>query len=110
MMSATSMMINAIASLRERVAEGASDFAARCMSGTPSEQAGRSDQQYDCHDDEDHGVRCFGKEDLGQALDHPQAEAGDDRPHDRAHPADHYHRENHDDEIGAHLWTDIVDG
>src|SRR5438105_10097921 len=75
----------------------------------PPEQAGRPDEKHDRHDDEDHRVRSFGKEHLGQALDDAEREAGDDRAHDRAHPADHHDGEHDDDEIGAHQRADVVD-
>src|ERR1700752_3973483 len=58
------------------------------MSGPPPEQAGRPHQQHDRHDDEDHRVGGLGEEHLGQAFNDPEAEAGDDRAHDRAHAAD----------------------
>jgi hypothetical protein len=47
-------------------------------------------------------LEASGIEHLGQALDHAEREAGDDRAHDRAHAADHHHREHDDDEVGAH--------
>src|SRR5262245_28206218 len=64
-----------------------------------AEEPGGLHQQDQCHDDEDHGVRGLGIEDLGQPLDHAEPEAGDDRAHDRSHPADHHDREHHDDQI-----------
>src|SRR6266436_3559679 len=79
------------------------------MSGTPSEQSGRADQQYDRHDDEDHRIRRFRKEHLGQSLDNSEAKSGDDRAEDGTHAADHHHGEHHNDELGAHLRADIVD-
>jgi len=41
-------------------------------SRAPTEQARGPDQQYDGHDDEDHGVGRFGKEHFGEALDDAQ--------------------------------------
>src|SRR4029077_5670480 len=104
-MSAAVMMMNAIVSLRPSAecAGAAMVSVATAMSGRPSEQAGRPDQQYDRHDDEDHRVGGFRKEHLGEALDHAEAEPGDDRPHDRAHAADHHHGEHHDDQVRSHL-------
>src|SRR5579883_341972 len=80
------------------------------ISPRPPEEPRRLDQQDDDHDDKYDRIRRFGIEDLGQALDHAKREAGDDRAHDGAHAADHHHRENHDDEIGAHERADLVDG
>ena len=48
-------------------------------------------------------------EQLGQALDHAEPEAGDDRADDRAHAADHHHREHDDDQVAAHQRADLVD-
>src|SRR5215212_12174467 len=75
---------------------GAPSIAA--MSGPSSEQTGGSHQQHDRHDDEDHRIGSFRTEHLGETLDHAEAEAGDDRTHDRAHAADHHHRKHHDDQ------------
>src|SRR5271156_2717404 len=63
------------------------------MSGCLAEQARRLDEDHDRHDDKDPLAGGFGIELLGQALDPPQADAGDDRPADRAHAADHHHGE-----------------
>src|SRR6516225_1136864 len=108
MMSAPAITTNAIASLRVRTAWSPVACATRCTLCGPSEQAGGPDQQHDRHDDEDHGVGCLGKEDLGEALDDAQSEPGHDRAHDRTHAADHYHGEHHDDEIRAHLGAYVV--
>ena len=48
---------------------------------------------------EDHRVRRLGVEDLGEPLEDPEGEAGDDGPEDRPHPADDHHREHHDDQV-----------
>ncbi len=109
MMSAASMIANAIASLCERT--GAAFFWSGrcCTSDASSEQPGGPDQQHDRHHDEDHRVGCLGEEHLGQALDQAEREAGDDRSHDRAHAADDHHREHHDDEVRPHLRAHVVD-
>src|SRR6185369_12564828 len=68
-----------------------------------SEQARRLQHQHDHHDHEDHGIRRLRVEDLRQAFDHAEPEAGDDRAHDRSHAADDHHREHDDDQVCAHL-------
>src|SRR5436190_19828526 len=105
------MMRNAIVSLRPSAeCSGAAMVSlATAMSGRPSEQAGRADQQHDRHDDEDHRVGRLGKEHLGEALDNTEAEAGDDGAHDRAHAADHHQGEHLVDEIGSHYRVYGVD-
>ena len=45
------------------------------------------------------GARRLRIEHLGQALDHAEREAGDDRAEDRAHAADHDDGEDDDDEF-----------
>src|SRR6267154_1885633 len=91
---------------------GASSWTAG-ISRTPSslraEEARRLDHQHDRHDDEDHGVRRLRIEHLGQALDHPEREAGHDRAHDRAYASYRDHREDHDDQVGSHKRIDLVD-
>src|ERR1700680_3840321 len=62
-----------------------------------AEQPRRLDQKHDHHDHEDDGVRCFGIEHLGQALDDAQAKAGQDSAENGAHPANDHHREDDDD-------------
>src|SRR6516165_6062583 len=66
-------------------------------------------QKHDHHDDEDHGVRSFGVEDLGQTLDDAEPESRDDRTEYRAHSADHDDGEDDDDHVGAHLRIDLID-
>src|SRR5712692_10746211 len=88
---------------------GAADSLATAISALPAEQTRRLDQQHQGHDDEDHRVRGFGVEDLREPFDHAEREAGDDRAHDGAHPANDHHRENDDDEVGAHQRVDLVD-
>src|SRR5882762_3309144 len=94
------------------VAPDASSWTAD-ISRTPSslraEEARRLDHQHDRHDYEDHRVRRLRIEHLGQALDHPEREAGHDRAHDRAHASDHDHREDHDDQVGSHERIDLVE-
>src|SRR3954453_5394642 len=51
------------------------------ISGGLSEQATRPSQENDHHHHESDGRGSLGPEHLGQPLDHPQAEAGDDRAH-----------------------------
>src|SRR6476660_4862124 len=75
----------------------------------PSEQSRWAEHQHDHHDDEDHRVGRLGVEVLRQALDDAEAEAGEDRSHDRAHAADDDDGEHDDDEIGAHQRIDLVD-
>src|SRR5690242_17641231 len=109
--SAATMITKAMVSLRlsrMRAAVGAAS-AMLAMSGRPSEQTGGADQQHDRHDDEDHRVGGLGEEHLGEALDDTEPEAGEDRPHDRAHAADHDDGEHHDDQVRSHLRADIVD-
>src|SRR6266498_5347366 len=108
-MSTQAMITNAIASLWARSACSLLSSATRCTLRAPSEQAGRPDQKNDCHDDEDHGVGGFGKEDLRQSLDETQAESGQNRAHDRSYAADHDHREYHDNEVRTHLRAHVVD-
>src|SRR5690606_10211132 len=67
-------------------------------------------QQYDHHDDEHHGAGGFGPEDLGEAFDDAQAQAGDDRAQDRTHAADDHHGEDDDDQVRAHQRRDLQDG
>src|ERR1700730_7501586 len=107
--STATMTTNAIATLSIRAARGATVTFCATMSGAPSEQAGRADQQHDRHDDEDHGVRRLRKEHLGEPLDDAEAEAREDRAEDRAHAADHHHGEHHDDQLAAHLRAHSVD-
>src|ERR1043166_9981517 len=86
---------NAIVSLRPSAQfAGAVMVSMAAMSRPPPEQAGGADQQHDRHDDENHGVRGFGEEHLGETLDDAEPAAGDDRAHDRAHAADHHHGEH----------------
>src|SRR5664279_4962443 len=73
-----------------------------------AEQSGWLDQEDDHHDHEDDGVRCFGIEHLGQALDHAEAETGQDGAENRAHSADDHHRENDDDQVRAHQRIHLV--
>src|SRR4249920_1880636 len=68
------------------------------MSGRPSSQSRRLYQQHQHHQHEYHGVGGLGIEVFGQALDHPEREAGDDGAHDGTHAADHDHGEHDDDE------------
>src|SRR5512145_293850 len=62
-------------------------------SGSLAEQAGGFDQQHHHHDHEDDGGGGLGIEHLGQSLQQAEQEAGDHRAQDRAHAADHHHRE-----------------
>src|SRR5439155_17427709 len=73
------------------------------ISASPAEKTLWFDEKHDRHDDKDHGVGSLGVEHFGQPFDDTQAKAGDDRPQDRSHAADDHHREDHDDEIRAHL-------
>src|ERR671929_1467265 len=59
------------------------------MSGRPSSQSRRLDQQHQHHQHEYHGVGGLGIEVFGQALDHPERKARDDGAHDGTHAADH---------------------
>src|SRR5438477_11156259 len=68
------------------------------MSGRPSSQSRQLDQQHQHHQHEYHGVGGLGIKVFGQALDHPEREAGDDGTHDGTHAADHDHGEHDDDE------------
>src|SRR6266545_7310439 len=61
---------------------------ARATSALLAEQARRLDQQHQGHDDEDHGVRGFRVEELGQPLDDAERETGHDGAHDGAHASD----------------------
>src|SRR2546428_54164 len=104
------MAANAIGSLQARTGLTTTTDGSTCsMSGSPPEQPGWPDQQYDGHDDEDYRVRGLGKKHLGQPFDNAEPEAGNDGAHDRAHAADHHDREHHDDEVGTHLRADVVD-
>src|SRR4029453_14346237 len=76
------------------------------MSGRPSSQSRRLYQQHQHHQHEYHGVGGLGIEVFGQALDHPEREAGDDGAHDGTHAADHDHGKHDDDEVGAHQRAD----
>src|SRR5918911_5503280 len=64
------------------------------MSGRPSSQSRRFYQQHQHHQHEYHGIGGLGIEVFGQALDHPERKARDDRTHDGAHAADHDHGEH----------------
>src|SRR6476660_8703361 len=75
----------------------------------PSEQSRWAEHQNDHNDAEDHRVGRLWIEVLRQALDDAEAEAGEDRSHDRAHAADDDDGEHDDDEIGAHQRIDLVD-
>src|SRR2546422_4664107 len=48
------------------------------------------DHQHDRHDDEDHRVRGLGVEHLGQALDQPERETGQDRKSTRLNSSHGY--------------------
>src|SRR5574338_1051233 len=72
-----------------------------------AEKARRPYQQDDDHDDEDHHGGGFGVEHLGEAFDESQPDAGDDGAEDGPHAADHYHREDHDEQVGAHERIDL---
>src|SRR5262245_37671656 len=112
MMKKPAITRKAIGSLHEAPALtsiAAVGSATRSMSRAPAEEAGRPDEKDDRHDHEDHRVRGLGEEDLGEAFDDPEREAGDDRAHDRAHAADHDDGEHHDDEVRAHQRAHIVD-
>src|SRR5205814_121962 len=79
------------------------------MSGRPSSQSRRLYQQHQHQQHEYYGVGGLGIEVFGQALDHPEREAGDDGTHDGTHAADYDHGEHDDDEVGAHQRADLVD-
>ena len=44
------------------------------------------------------------------ALDHPQAQTGQDRTQDGAHATDHHHGKHHNDQVGAHQRIHLDDG
>src|SRR6202020_543756 len=104
------MIANAIISSRiVRGVTGKVSSVIAVMLGRPSRQSRWFHQQHQHHQNEYHGVGGFRIEVLGQALDQAQCKAGNDRPHDRSHAADHHHREHHDDDVLAHQRPDLVD-
>src|SRR5262245_34590629 len=107
-MSTQAIATNAMASLYVRTACSLLSSATRCTLRASSEQSCWPNQQDDCHDDEDHGVGCFGKEHLRKPLDHAQAESRQDSAHNRTHAAEHHHREHDDDQVRTHLLAYVV--
>src|SRR5690349_16512173 len=67
------------------------------ISGRPSRQSGWLHQKHQHHQHEHDSVGGLGVKILGQAFDHPERKAGDDRAHDRPHAADHDYRKHDDD-------------
>src|ERR1700710_906812 len=70
------------------------------ISGGLSKEAAGPDKQQDPQKQEDHGGRGLRVEHLGQSFDDAQAEAGQDRSHDRPHAANDDHGEHGVDEVG----------
>src|SRR6516162_2072373 len=103
------MAAKAIAMLLVRADLAGTAMFSATMSGPPSEQPRRADQQHDCHDDKDHRIRGLRKEHLSQPLDNAETESGYDGAEDRTHAADYHNGEHHDDQLGTHLRTDVVD-
>src|SRR5690606_41139372 len=78
------------------------------MSGS-SEESGGSRQEDEDHDDENDRAGGLRIENLGEPLDHPEHEAGNDGAEDRPHPPDHDDREDDDDDVDAHQGADLID-
>src|SRR6476646_2291297 len=92
--SSSAMMTNTIISSRTaRGVTGRVSSVNALMSGRPSGQSRWLHQQHQHHQNKDDGVGSLGIKIFGQSLDHAKREAGDDRPHDGTHAADHHHRE-----------------
>src|SRR3546814_9538377 len=68
-----------------------------------------SSDLHDSHHDKNHRTRSRGIKDLGQTLDEPEPESGDDSSHYRAHAANDDHGEDDDDQVGSHNGADLVD-
>src|SRR3954447_341573 len=93
--SSTAITANTIISSRmARGLTGSVSSVNALMSGRPSGQSRWLHQQHQHHQNENYGVGSFGIKILCQSFDHAERKAGDDRPHDRAHAADHHHREH----------------